>query len=259
MKNVFMLIAAPVLLVTVGFGQTPAPSSNPTQASVKGCLGGSDNNYTVAEDGTTQTFKITSSTVDLKPHLGHDVEIIGQTTNVAPSSGPADNRVVVTGVNMIADHCATAAASTPAVADPTPAAAASSPAVADATPAAAASSPAVADPAPAAAASSPAVADPTPAAAASTPAVADPAPAAAASTPPVADPAPAAAASTPPVADPTPAQSAATASAPMAANVSTAASTESLPATASSLPLIGLAGLGLLAMGLLIRRVGTVR
>ncbi len=226
MKHVFLLIAAPVLLVTLGFGQTPTPSSNPEQASIKGCLGGSDNNFTVAEDGTTQTFRIISSTVDLKAHLGHDVEIIGQTTNVAPSSAPADNTVIVTGVNMISDHCAPATASSPAVADPAPAATVSTPAVADSTPAATASTPAVADPTPATAASTPAVvADPTPAAAASTPAV-------------VADPTPAAVASTPAVADP-----------PTA--------TERMPDTASSLPLLGLAGMGMLAMALLIRRFRT--
>jgi hypothetical protein len=38
---------------------------------------------------------------------------------------------------------------------------------------------------------------------------------------------------------------------------SVAESADPLPATASSLPLIGLAGLGLLGMGLLIRRVRT--
>jgi hypothetical protein len=238
MKNVFLLVAAPVLLVTLGFGQTPTPSSTPEQASIKGCLGGSENNYTVAQDGTTQTFRITSSTVDLKPHLGHDVEIIGQTVNVAPSSGPADNTVSATGVNMIADHCATAAASTPAATDPAPAATASAPAVVD--------------PAPAATASTPAVVDPTPAATASTPAVVDPAPAATASTPAVVDPSPAVAASAPVVADPP-----ATASAPVTANASEPESTDQLPATASSLPLIGLAGLGLLGVGLLIRRVRT--
>jgi len=224
MKNVFLLIAAPVLLVTLGFGQTPTPSSTSEQASIKGCLGGSENNYTVAQDGTTQTFRITSSTVDLKPHLGHDVEIIGQTTNVAPSSGPADNTVSATGVNMIADHCATAAASTPAVADPAPAATASTPAVVDPAPAAA-STPVLVDPAPAAAASTPVVVDPTPT--------------------------PAAAVSAPVVADPP-----ATASAPTV-SASASENSEPLPATASSLPLIGLAGLGLLGMGLLIRRVRT--
>jgi len=191
MKKVFLSIVVPVLLVTLGFTQTPAPASNPEQASVKGCLGGSDGNYTVAQDGTTQTFRITSSTVDLKAHLGHDVELMGQTANVAPSSGPADNTVTVTGVNMISDHCVIATASTPVVADPAPAATASTPAVADPTP--------------------------TPVATAPPQAI----------------------------------------EAPMTASASAPESSEPLPATASLLPLLALAGLGLLGMGFLIRRVRT--
>jgi hypothetical protein len=225
MNNALLSIVVPVLLVTFGFGQTPAPNSNPDQASIKGCLGGSESNYTVAEDGTTQTFRITSSTVDLKPHVGHDIEIIGQTTNLAPSSGPADNTLIVTGVTMISDHCATATASTPVVADPTPATTATSPAVAEPTPTAMASTPAVADTTPTAAASTPAVADPMPTATASSPAVVDP---------------------------PT-----AIASAPMTANTTAPETTESMPDTASSLPLLGVAGLGLLAIGLLMRRFRT--
>jgi hypothetical protein len=235
MKKIFLLIVVPVLLVTLGFGQTPAPSTNADQTSVKGCLGGSDGNYTVAEDGTTQTFKITSSTVDLKPDLGQDVEIIGQRTNAATSSGSSDNSVIVTGVNVISEHCATAAASTPAVADPSPTAAASTPAVADPLPTAAASTPAVADPSPTAAAGTPAVADPLPTAAASTPANSDPPPAAAASTPP---PAP-------------------TASAPMTASTPAPESADRMPDTATSLPLLGLLSLGLLVTGLLSRRYRT--
>src|ERR1700685_3996294 len=62
MKNLFLLIAVPALLVATGFGQTPASSSNTDQSSVKGCLAGSDGNYTLAEDGTTRTFNISSTT-----------------------------------------------------------------------------------------------------------------------------------------------------------------------------------------------------
>jgi LPXTG-motif cell wall-anchored protein len=233
MKNVFLSIVAPVLLVTLGFGQTPAPNSNPEQVSIKGCLGGSDGNYTVAEDGTAQTFRITSSTVDLKPHLGHDVEAVGQTTNLAPSSGPADNTMIVTGVNMISDHCATATASTPAAADPTPTAT-------DTTPTATTIAPVVADPAPATVASvSAAVADPTPTATVNTPATTDATPIASANTQAM-DPAP------------TPA-----ASAPMMASAAAPESTQRLPDTASSMPLFALAGLGLFSMGLLIGRFRT--
>jgi hypothetical protein len=123
----------------------------PEQASInqKGCLGGSDGKYTVAEDGTTQTFRIISSAVDRKPHLGHAMEVMGPTANMASSSASADNTGIITGVkvNMISDHCATAADTTPAatasaaLAEPTPTATASPPALADRTPAATASAP----------------------------------------------------------------------------------------------------------------------
>jgi hypothetical protein len=150
MKNAFLRIVVPVLLVTLGFGQTPAPSSNTEQASIKGCLGGSDGNYTVVEDGTTQSFKITSSTVDLKPHLGHDVEVIAQKATVATSSGSSESSVVVTGLNMISEHCATATASAPAATIST------TPAVNDTAVTATAGTPAAADPTPTTTASMPA-------------------------------------------------------------------------------------------------------
>jgi hypothetical protein len=167
MKNSFLLIAATALLVTLGFGQTSTQSSTTSQASIKGCLGGSDGNYTVAEDGTTQTYKITSSTVDLKPHVGHDIEVTGQTTT-ATSSRPYDNSVAVTEMSMISDHCAAAtvsaypaAAVTPAVADTTSTATTSTPVVADTT-IATASTPPATDTTPVATASTPVAADPTP-------------------------------------------------------------------------------------------------
>ena len=237
MKKMFLLIVLPVLLVTFGFGQTMVPSSNGDQASLKGCLGGAEGKYTVAEDGTTQIFKVTSSTVDLKPHVGHDVEIIGQKATAATSSSASDKSVVITGVNMISEHCATATASTPATADPTPSATASTPA-ADATPSATASTPAVADATPSATTSTPA-ADATPSATASTPA---------------ADQTPSATASTPAVADATPA---ATASAPVVASAPAPESTERMPDTASPLPLLALLGFGLLTAGLLSRKLWT--
>jgi hypothetical protein len=256
MKNMFLLIVVPVLLVTLGFGQAYTPSSNTDQASIKGCIGGSDGNYTIAEDGTTQTFTITSSTVDLKAHVGHDVEVIGQKANADTSSGSSDS-VVVTGVNMISEHCATvsaATASTPAVADPAPVATADSPTVTDSTPAATASTSAASDPTPAATTAAPAVTDSTPTATASTPAVADQTPTATASTPAVADQTPTATASTSAAVDLTPT---ATAIAPMMASASARENTERLPDTATSLPLLGLLGLGLLATGLLSRKSRT--
>src|ERR1017187_2322842 len=47
MKRAFLLIVVPALLVALGFSQTPAPSVNTDQTNIKGCLGGSDGNYTL--------------------------------------------------------------------------------------------------------------------------------------------------------------------------------------------------------------------
>ena len=110
MNRVFLVMVVSALLVTLGFAQTPDAGSNTDPANVKGCLGGSDGNYTVVEDGTRQLFKITSSSVDLKPHLGHDVKLIGHKAGVTASSGAADNSFAVTELSMISEHCAAAAA-----------------------------------------------------------------------------------------------------------------------------------------------------
>ena len=133
MKRAFLLIVVPALLVALGFAQTPAASINTDQSNIKGCLGGSDGNYTVVEDGTGHIFKITTNSVDFKQHLGHDVTLIGHRASGA-SSAAADNSFAVTELNMISEHCAAAAAaptatvSTPSETTVTPDAAATAPA-----------------------------------------------------------------------------------------------------------------------------------
>jgi len=120
MKRVFLLIVVPALLIALGFAQTPTASSNTDQINVKGCLGGSDGKYTVAEDNTGQIFKITTSSADLKPHLGHNVKLIGHKAGGAVSSGTAENSLAVTEVNMISEHCTAAAAAPAATVSTTP-------------------------------------------------------------------------------------------------------------------------------------------
>jgi len=194
MKRVCLLIVVPALLVALGFAQTPAASSNTDPTSIKGCLGGSDSNYTLVEDNTGHNFKITTSSVDLKPHLGHDVTLIGQKASATATSGAADSSFAVTSLNMISDHCAAAAAapagsiSTPADTAIPPPAAAAVPAATNPTPADTTSAPAAASTAPAATlttppaepAGTPTVVAPTPAATAATPAETASSPAAAA-------------------------------------------------------------------------------
>jgi hypothetical protein len=109
-KNIMLVMVVSALLVTLGLAQTPDAVSNTDPATVKGCLGGSDGNYTVAEDGTRQIVKISTSSVDLKPHLGHDVKLVGHKASGAETSGTADNSFAVTELNMISEHCAAAAA-----------------------------------------------------------------------------------------------------------------------------------------------------
>jgi hypothetical protein len=113
MKRAFLLVAVPALMVALGFAQTPAPTSNIDQTTIKGCLGGSDGNYTVVEDNTGHIFKITTSSVDLKPHLNHDITLIGHKAS-GTSSAPVDSSLAVTDLKMISEHCTVAAAASSA-------------------------------------------------------------------------------------------------------------------------------------------------
>ena len=226
MKRACLLIVVPALLVALGFAQTPAASSNTDPTSIKGCLGGSDSNYTLVEDNTGHNFKITTSSVDLKPHLGHDVALIGQKASGTATSGAADNGFAVTSLNMISEHCAAAAAapagSISASADtviPPPAAAATIPTAADTT-----SAPAAASAAPSATTTTTPSAEP-----GGTTAVAAPAPAAAVPTPAETASAPTAAAITSDATAPAEPAVTPTVAAPVAA-VPTPAETASAPA-----------------------------
>jgi len=239
MKRVFLLIVVPALLVALGFAQTPAASGNTDQITIKGCLGGADGNYTVAEDNTGQTFKITSSSsVDLKPHLGHDVRLIGHKASGAVSSGAAENSFAVTELNMISEHC-TAAAAAPTAAVSTPSATVTTPAAAApetfSTLPASVATPTGADAAPAATVSTPSETVTTPAVAApetvATPAAADAAPAATVSTP-----AAAAAHPTRPSARPRRLSATPAAAATPAATVSTPVAADAAPAATVSAP-----------------------
>jgi hypothetical protein len=180
MKRACLLIVVLALLVALGFAQTPATGSNTDQTTIKGCLGGSDSNYSVVEDNTGHIFKIATSSVDLKPHLNHEVTLIGHKTSGA-SSTAAGNSFAVTELNMISEHCAAAAAASTAPVT-TPSETANTPAADAAAPAATASTPAADTTAPAATASTTAADAAAPAATASTPAADATAPAATAST-----------------------------------------------------------------------------
>jgi hypothetical protein len=255
MKKACFLFVVPALLVALAFAQTPAASSNSDQTTIKGCLGGSDGNYTVLEDNTGQIFKITSSSVDLKPHLNHDITLIGHKASGA-SSTPADNSLAVTELKMISEHCpAAATASTAPVTPPSepagtspapPAATAPTPTVStipetisppatDATASAPAATPATTATTPAADATPPAAAVITPAETAVTPAT-DAAPPAAAVTTPAEIAVPPAAAAVPVATVSTPAKTARTPAAHPRRRSETPAAATTTPAVTASSP-----------------------
>src|ERR1700686_2344222 len=193
MKKVFLLMVVSGLLVTRGFAQTPDAGGNADQTNVKGCLGGSDGNYTVAEDGSRQIFKITTSSLDLKPHLGHDVKLTGHKAIAAVNSGSADNSFAVTELTMISEHCALAAAAPAAATVIPPSETVITPAAdSAAAPSAAASTPVAGPAAPAVAVSPASATVTTPAAEPAAPAAAVAPSSAAVSTPAVEPQAPAA-------------------------------------------------------------------
>lgn len=143
MKKAFLLMVVPALLAALAFAQTPA-AGNTDQTNIKGCVASAGGDYTVVEDNTGHIFKVSASSVDLKPHVGHDVALSGQKAS-GEGSGADANSFAVTELTMISEHCAGAAAA--------PAAAAAAPAETGVPPAAAAPAPAAA---PAAAAGTPA-------------------------------------------------------------------------------------------------------
>jgi hypothetical protein len=175
MKRTFLLMAVPALLVTLGFAQTPAAGPKADQTNIKGCLAGTDGNYTVAEDGTGHLFKITTSSVDLKAHLGHDVTLTGNKAGDASSA--AGDSFAVTALSMISEHCTGAAAAVapvgmataPTTAATVPEATVSTPSETAATPAATVSAPAATVSTPPETTAAPAEATIAPAATVSTP------------------------------------------------------------------------------------------
>jgi hypothetical protein len=238
MKRALLLIVASAMLAALGFAQSPATSVNTDQTSVKGCLGGSVGTYTVVEDKTGHIFKITTSSVDLKPHLGHDVALIGHRAS-GESSAAADNNFAVTELNMISEHCATVAAATvsaPAETAATPpVASATAPAATTSTVAETAITPATASTPAAETAIAPAPASTPPADTAVSPAAASTAPVSAIPAAPAATvTTPSEAVSAPPPADASPVAETATtpvaAAAPAAATVTTPEEAASTPA-----------------------------
>ena len=89
-----MLVLALTLLCSAAWlqaqdqnSQNPPDSSAPaaSQTSVKGCLQGSDGNFTLTSDSGT-TYSLQGDTSKLSDHVGHEVRITGTTANASSSN-----------------------------------------------------------------------------------------------------------------------------------------------------------------------------
>ena len=56
-------------------------------------------------NNTGQMFKVTTSSVDLKPNLGHEVKLARHKASGAVSTGAADNSFAATELNTVSEHC----------------------------------------------------------------------------------------------------------------------------------------------------------
>ena len=68
-----------------GSSQTGASASG--QATVQGCLQGSDGNYTLTDKNGT-TYQLQGDTSKLSAHVGHEVQITGSTTSASTATSP---------------------------------------------------------------------------------------------------------------------------------------------------------------------------
>ena len=126
MKKLMFLLSLGVLCASLAFAQdsstagqsaTPSTDTSTSAGAIQGCLGGSNGNYMLTQDGTGTTYKLMGNEDQLKKHVGHEVAITGQMSGGAgssasasdqaqPSSGASDaSTLQVTDVKMISRKC----------------------------------------------------------------------------------------------------------------------------------------------------------
>jgi hypothetical protein len=69
-----------------GSSQTGSAASS-SQTTVRGCLQGSDGNYTLTDKNGT-TYQLQGDTSKLSAHIGHEMQMTGSTTSASTSTSP---------------------------------------------------------------------------------------------------------------------------------------------------------------------------
>ncbi|HTV66270.1 MAG TPA: hypothetical protein VMD98_11730 [Bryocella sp.] len=114
MLAIVLFAAAAWLQAQAGSPQSSSKTAGamPQHASVEGCLGGSNGNYTLtAESGTV--YQLMGDTSQLREHVGHEVRISGAipesgaTSNPSPATPGASQQTIfdVQSVRHISGTC----------------------------------------------------------------------------------------------------------------------------------------------------------
>ena len=91
MLALVLLTSAAWLQAQAGYPQSSASQNSGAmsdQATVEGCLQGSNNNYTLTADSGT-VYQLTGDTSKLSEHVGHEVRITGTIAGSPSASTPS--------------------------------------------------------------------------------------------------------------------------------------------------------------------------
>jgi len=99
MRQMFLLLSVLLLGLSWALAQNSTSSANSStaagqtshasasrEASVEGCLSGSNGSYTLT-DKNGMTYQLTGDTAKLSEHVGHEVRITGTRSSATPNAG----------------------------------------------------------------------------------------------------------------------------------------------------------------------------
>jgi hypothetical protein len=129
MKKLFLFTVLGLLCASFGWAQQQADQSSASSVqvgTVRGCLSGSDGNYTLAQDSSGKMFRLVGNDDQLKGRIGQEVLVTGQLTAGASAADQSDgsakssagssasgNMVQVSDVKMVSQTCNTGSEATP--------------------------------------------------------------------------------------------------------------------------------------------------
>jgi hypothetical protein len=129
MKKLFLFTVLGLLCASFGWAQQQADQSGASSVQVgtiRGCLSGSNGNYTLAQDSSGTMFRLVGNDDQLKGHIGQEVLVTGQlpagtsaadqgegSAKNSAGSSASGNMVQVSDVKMVSQTCNTGSEATP--------------------------------------------------------------------------------------------------------------------------------------------------